>query len=93
MPGSAGRANGLWNAGRGLCALLALAGGVARYGHAMIDPSFTPIHLVDESRAILAGKLAEKKAGEQWALAEPRVLKGKSAAPIEPPESSRPRGR
>ncbi len=46
---------------------------------AMIDPSFTPMHLAQESRGILAGKLRQADRPDQWLVADIRVLKGEGA--------------
>ena len=44
--------------------------------HAMIDPSFTPIHLVEDARCIVAGTLGEGGARDRWRLNDLRALKG-----------------
>ena len=48
----------------------------------MIDPSFTPVELVDASRRIVAGKLEEDKEQDRWVVTETRVLKGKSVGSL-----------
>ncbi len=51
--------------------------------HAMIDPSFTPLHLVEESQRILAGKLASGTRPGLWRMADIQTLKGTEAGSFE----------
>ena len=71
-PAAAGRSGAFVLA----ASLLWLGGGPI---HAMIDPAFTPVHLVEGARRIVAGRLGEDQREKRWSLAERRVLKGKAA--------------
>lgn len=70
-------------AAAGRSAALVLAAGLLWPGggavHAMIDPAFTPVHLVEGARRIVAGRLSQDEPDKRWSLAERRVLKGKEA--------------
>jgi len=65
-----------------VCRLLLLLGIALalrpRQVHALIDPSFTPVELVEASRRIVAGKLAADKQRGRWVVANVRVMKGRN---------------
>jgi len=46
---------------------------------ALIDPKFTPVHLVRDSRAIVVGRVVRGEGAHEWAIEEATALKG--AAP------------
>ena len=66
-----------------LAAALAVVGLVAAPAGALIDPSFTPVHLVRQAEAIVCGTLRARQGPGGWALADLRALKG------EPPKAVR----
>jgi len=49
---------------------------------AIINPHFTPLHLVAESDMIVAGPLAATKNPEQWKISAPGAIKGKPPAAV-----------
>ena len=80
-------ANAARGASRASRAVLALVGGLFAAGipraEAMIDPSFTPVELVDESTRVSVGKLTPSKQRDCWTFAQLRVLKGGKGGPPE----------
>jgi hypothetical protein len=62
-----------------------LVGGVllpASISWGLINPDFTPIHLTEQSQAILLVQLAEKEVGDQAAMKLERVVKGTAPAKL-----------
>ena len=49
--------------------------------HAMIDPSFTPLHMVEGAHRIVCGKLAPSSQPGSWELSGARVLKSERSGP------------
>ena len=66
----------LTTAGVALLVLLAWSADVAR---GLIDPKFTPVHVVRASSAIVTGNLEPGATGGEWQLAAPEILKGEKA--------------
>lgn len=64
-----------------LCVVAAVCEG--RRAQALIDPSFTPVHLVGESGRIVAGKLRAGNQPDRWTMAEIQTLKGEKAEAVE----------
>jgi hypothetical protein len=60
-------------------ALLVLLAGSADVARGLIDPKFTPVHVVAASTLILTGNLEPGETGEPWQLKRVEVLKGDKA--------------
>jgi hypothetical protein len=65
---------------RGFVAFWAIVLAFGQAGWALINPGFTPAHLVEQSEAILAGPVAPVAGGGEWKLANARLIKGKAPA-------------
>ena len=65
---------------RDLVALWAVVLAFGQAGWALINPRFTPAHLVEQSEAILAGPVSPAAGGKEWKLAGARLIKGKAPA-------------
>ena len=61
-------------------ALWAVVLAFGQAGWALINPRFTPAHLVEQSDAILTGPVSPAAGGEDWKLANTRLIKGKAPA-------------
>lgn len=71
----------------------------AATGFGLINPNFTPRHLVDQSDVVLAGTVSDSGDGKQWALAKTASLKGQveggqtlSLGPCDPDQVEQIRG-
>ena len=63
---------------RDLVAFWAVVLAFGQAGWALINPRFTPAHLVAQSEAILAGPVSPAAGGKEWKLANARLIKGKA---------------
>jgi hypothetical protein len=61
--------------------LLAILG-IAEMAHGFIDPKFTPVNLVKESKVILVGTLIAGANGTAWKITASETLKGEAAGPV-----------